>query len=852
MKNTQKIICAILFLLSVNFGFSQKIIKNPEFGASSLPGEIRKLEILEDATVLHFHLHGKPGAAFYIPKGSCIKDVEKDEKLFVIKAEGIRLNKKTIFPEAGVLNYSLYFPPIKKDVGRIDFFESNKGGSWYVEDIIINDTKFGSVLPKALKGNWLKTDGSNVLACSFQNDKAIVDKQIWEYKSVKEKRNLYTLVLEKAGAEKVVYAKQNKDKTIRFGSHKKHLVKLSKKRTDVKVSSFVDEERYNETEFLKIDSTTYSGVLLNYSKRNPQKTGMLHVSNVFTGKQDSYLVKIKKDGSFSVKFPLLHPQEVYVRLPNYSGSVFVEQGKETWQLINSKSRTDVLFAGDLAQLNTDLTSLQFLSLDRSYYNLTKKIKEISLEEYKNKTIEIHEAQTKKFEDLLKTRTISTKAQQIIRLKLAYAFYQYLVSYDMYNRESNETKIDKAYLSFMATDIYTNKLAVMVSEYRNFVNRLRFCAPLRSNMSVSGISNVELAEILKEKGITLTDEEQSLIDGQLKFNMDNAKTIQKEIDFNTENAEEIKMFRLKVSELYRKMTEVDRKKLYANNRVHIDSTLAYLKRYEVDVPENVIAVQIAKNDILTKEEKEKNNAFFNEEHRTKSRAFSKKYSGITRENMYSKLRKSQLDNINLFFDKQENWLSDIIKMQIVAGSIKDELSPLSQKELSEVSKKISNSFLVECLKNENKKTILKLESNKKATGFVVKETPKTDGDKVFKAIIEKYEGKVVFVDFWATWCAPCRSGIKRMIPMKEVLKDKEVVFLYITDTTSPEKTYNNMIPGIKGEHYRVSADEWNYMKIKFNISGIPHHALVDKTGKIIEKKLRHQPNETYKKLIESHL
>ena len=59
--------------------------------------------------------------------------------------------------------------------------------------------------------------------------------------------------------------------------------------------------------------------------------------------------------------------------------------------------------------------------------------------------------------------------------------------------------------------------------------------------------------------------------------------------------------------------------------------------------------------------------------------------------------------------------------------------------------------------------------------------------------------------------------------------KDIVFLYITGPSSPEGTWNNMIPDIKGEHYRVNADEWNTLSAKFNISGIPHCVLVDKEG-----------------------
>ena len=79
-----------------------------------------------------------------------------------------------------------------------------------------------------------------------------------------------------------------------------------------------------------------------------------------------------------------------------------------------------------------------------------------------------------------------------------------------------------------------------------------------------------------------------------------------------------------------------------------------------------------------------------------------------------------------------------------------------------------------------------------------------------------------------------------------------MFVYITNESSPGKTWEEMISTIKGEHFRVSKDEWNYLSQKFNISGIPHYALVDKTGKVLNPHMMHLDNEPLKKLLMEQL
>lgn len=122
---------------------------------------------------------------------------------------------------------------------------------------------------------------------------------------------------------------------------------------------------------------------------------------------------------------------------------------------------------------------------------------------------------------------------------------------------------------------------------------------------------------------------------------------------------------------------------------------------------------------------------------------------------------------------------------------------------------------------------------KATASVINSVPTVSNEKLFESITGRYRGKVVLVDFWATWCGPCRMANAAMVPMKEELQGKDIVYVYITGETSPLATWQQMTPDIHGEHYRVSNEQWAYLRQAFAIQGVPSYFILDRKGEVKE-------------------
>jgi peroxiredoxin len=101
-------------------------------------------------------------------------------------------------------------------------------------------------------------------------------------------------------------------------------------------------------------------------------------------------------------------------------------------------------------------------------------------------------------------------------------------------------------------------------------------------------------------------------------------------------------------------------------------------------------------------------------------------------------------------------------------------------------------------------------------------------------LSDYRGKVVFVNFWATWCKPCKEEMPSMEILWENFKSEDFVMLAISmDRVTTKKDIPPFIESMKLT-FPILTDSWGQTDKRYKLMGVPETYIIDQNGVLREK------------------
>lgn len=103
-------------------------------------------------------------------------------------------------------------------------------------------------------------------------------------------------------------------------------------------------------------------------------------------------------------------------------------------------------------------------------------------------------------------------------------------------------------------------------------------------------------------------------------------------------------------------------------------------------------------------------------------------------------------------------------------------------------------------------------------------------------LSSLKGKVVFVNFWATWCKPCKEEMPSMQALYTYLKERNLPFEMLAISMDRVTTQKEIGPFVNslGVTFPVLLDPWGKTDEKYKLTGVPETYIIDQEGRVAEK------------------
>lgn len=547
---------------------------------------------------------------------------------------------------------------------------------------------------------------------------------------------------------------------------------------------------FESASFFNREPAKLIGYIKGYDPKTDAKTGIYYAKNELTREDYPVTLEIYPDGRFEADIPLIHPVSSFIMLNDKFLEFYLEPGQTLAMILDGQDFIEtrgrdypqkaIEFRGKLANINDELSSFTLISAD--YNNFMKKVRTLAPEKFKKEQNALNQENKKKLSAYFAENSISPKSKTLLilknDLKTATNILDFLMYREMEKRKDTlnttlNTKVENSYYAEVLKPLPLNDKSLLVlRDFGSFINRFEYAVPIKFTPRFKvQNSKKSLLEYFDELGVKLTKKEKELHSRIGKGTISN------------EEMERIKANMKSFGDKYKK--EI---KAYAN----------YLKQFDSPKMDFILPWK-KKDSVMANHLHLKNELIYDI---TKTRDL-----------------KLQLENLLDSEGEAYAYWDELVK------SIED---PFLKKE--------GRRLIEEKFPPKNRGVNPEGENN---SSLVIKSKiiPLPDGraKATFDALMEKHQGKIIFVDFWAIWCGPCISTIKEMKETrKKYLDDPDIDFVFITDESTPLENYRQFTGEQKLKNtYRVDKDTFNRFRQLFKFNGIPKYIALDKKGNLID-------------------
>lgn len=116
-------------------------------------------------------------------------------------------------------------------------------------------------------------------------------------------------------------------------------------------------------------------------------------------------------------------------------------------------------------------------------------------------------------------------------------------------------------------------------------------------------------------------------------------------------------------------------------------------------------------------------------------------------------------------------------------------------------------------------------------------------------LSDFRGKYVYIDMWATWCAPCKRELPHLKVLEERFRDAQIVFVGLS-IDGQKENWEKMVRSGEMCGIQLYVGPRSSFQQAYNIAGIPRFILLDKEGRIISNDMSRPSAEETVSVLES--